>query len=588
MARARAPSSAARAAFDTGRGIGTLGLGHADLRDGFFECGLGDGGGIVADAPRAVAAETVAAPREQHEVGLVERELHRGAPTGIDQHHPREHAPQRVLQSGHAGADAVDQRTRPGWREPRLRGRCELVDHEQETARLAGVETLDRVRGGLAALHDDGAERLAERGRHRRFDTGLDLQQVDQRTDDPGNSGELLAPGRGARGIETEVERVGAGTPARRLRFGRAPRFVGGAQHGFGTGHVARSGGGAAAIASSSSASSLRNTPASATSVSSTPASAAAASSRSTPRCFSATSAVEAASAFTRRLDPHQPVGERVVAHHREGVLGVEHGDVEVAQTQPQLAFALRVLGACVAQAFDARLQAADLVPGEMEADRAQLLDQSTVAARRVGLTLQRRELAAHLAEEVVEPKQVAFGALQPALGPLAPLPELQDPGGFLDDAATVFGPRVEHRVELTLPDDHVLLPADPGVGEQVLDVEQPAGRAVELVLGVTLAEQRAGDRDLGELDREQRGRVVDRERHLGPPQRGAVGRAREDDVVHLAAAERARPLGAEHPRHRVDEVRLPGPVRAHHHGHAGLELEGRLVGERLESSHRQ
>ena len=269
-------------------------------------------------------------------------------------------------------------------------------------------------------------------------------------------------------------------------------------------------------------------------------------------------------------------------------MLGVEHGDVEVAETDPQLALALRVLGTRVAQALDPGLQAADLVPGEVEADRAQLLDQPAVATGRVGLTLQRRELAAHLAEEVVEPQQVALGGLEPSLGPLASLPELQDPGRFLDDAAAVFGPGVQHRVELALADDHVLLAADPGVGEQLLDVEQPAGRAVELVLGVTLAEERAGDRDLAELDREQAGGVVDRERHLGPPQRGAVGSAREDDVVHLAAAQRARALGAEHPRHRVDQVRLSRPVRAHHHRHARLELEDGLVGERLESSHRQ
>ena len=46
-------------------------------------------------------------------------------------------------------------------------------------------------------------------------------------------------------------------------------------------------------------------------------------------------------------------------------------------------------------------------------------------------------------------------------------------------------------------------------------------------------------------------------------PERGALRGAREDDVVHLAAAQRARALGAEHPCHRVDEVRLPRPVRA-------------------------
>ena len=119
------------------------------------------------------------------------------------------------------------------------------------------------------------------------------------------------------------------------------------------------------------------------------------------------------------------------------------------------------MLGARVAQALDPRLQAGDLVAGEVEADRAQLLDQAAVAAGRVGLRLQRRELAAHLAEEVVEPQQVALGRLEPALGPLAALAELEDPGGFLDDRPAVLGPRVEHRVELTLPDDHVLLAAD-------------------------------------------------------------------------------------------------------------------------------
>ena len=82
--------------------------------------------------------------------------------------------------------------------------------------------------------------------------------------------------------------------------------------------------------------------------------------------------------------------------------------------------------------------------------------------------------------------------------------------------AAAVLGTRVEHRVELALADDHVLLATDAGVGQQVLDVEQAARRAVDLVLGVAGAEQRAGDRDLAELDRQEARGVVDRERHLG------------------------------------------------------------------------
>ena len=65
-----------------------------------------------------------------------------------------------------------------------------------------------------------------------------------------------------------------------------------------------------------------------------------------------------------------------------------------------------------------------------------------------------------------------------------------------------LLGPGVEHGVDLALADDHVLLAADAAVGQQLLDVEQPARHAVDGVLAVAGAEQRAGDRDLGELDR--------------------------------------------------------------------------------------
>ena len=70
----------------------------------------------------------------------------------------------------------------------------------------------------------------------------------------------------------------------------------------------------------------------------------------------------------------------------------------------------------------------------------------------------------------------------------------------------------------------------------------------------------------------------------LGAAERGPVGGAGEDDVVHLAAAQRPRALRAEHPRDRVDEVRLARAVRADDDADARLELERGLVGERLEA----
>ena len=77
-------------------------------------------------------------------------------------------------------------------------------------------------------------------------------------------------------------------------------------------------------------------------------------------------------------------------------------------------------------------------------------------------------------------------------------------PGGFLDDRPAILGAGVEHGVELALADDHVLLAADARVREQLLDVEQAARGAVDHVLRLAGPEQRAGDRDLGELDRQQ------------------------------------------------------------------------------------
>jgi hypothetical protein len=199
-------------------------------------------------------------------------------------------------------------------------------------------------------------------------------------------------------------------------------------------------------------------------------------------------------------------------------------------------------------------------------------------------LALERSQLPAHLAQQIGEAEEVALGRLEPALGLLAALPELEDAGGLFDDRPSLLGSRVQHGVELTLPDDHVLLATDAGVGEQLLDVEQPARCAVDHVLGVARAEERAGDRHLGELDRQQPGAVVDRERDLGAPQCGTVGGAREDDIVHLGAAQRAGALGPEHPRDRVDHVRLAGPVRPDDDADTWLELEGGLVREGLEA----
>jgi len=129
-----------------------------------------------------------------------------------------------------------------------------------------------------------------------------------------------------------------------------------------------------------------------------------------------------------------------------------------------------------------------------------------------------------------------------------------------------------------------VLLPADSSIGEQLLDVEQSARNPVDRVLAVTGAEEDAGDGHLVELDRQETGRVVEGEAHLGSSEGRALRRASEDDVVHLLGPDGFRRLRPEHPGDRVDHVRLARAVGADDHRHPGLKRHLGGVGERLEA----
>ena len=140
-------------------------------------------------------------------------------------------------------------------------------------------------------------------------------------------------------------------------------------------------------------------------------------------------------------------------------------------------------------------------------------------------LPAERAELAADLPRQVTEPRQVGLHGLELAERLLLALAVLEDARGLLDEPAALLGRRAQHRVELALADDDVHLAAQAGVGQQVLDVEEPAALPVDRVLGPAVAEQRPRDGDLGVLDRQRAVGVVDGERDLGAAQRRAARR---------------------------------------------------------------
>ena len=110
---------------------------------------------------------------------------------------------------------------------------------------------------------------------------------------------------------------------------------------------------------------------------------------------------------------------------------------------------------------------------------------------------------------------------------------------------------------------------------QQLLDVEQPARHAVDRVLAVARAVQGAGQRDLGEVDREDAAELSMVSDTSARPSAGRFADAGEDHVVHLLGPHRGRRLGAEHPPDGVDDVGLARPVRADDDGHPRFDGRG-------------
>ena len=292
----------------------------------------------------------------------------------------------------------------------------------------------------------------------------------------------------------------------------------------------------------------------------------------------------QASGPLAKLLGAHERVAEIESAVRAETSLSRDYLGVEMGELGLEVGLRAGMGGQLARQRGDAGLMTGDLSANQKDPQSPKLGDEIAMAAGGFGLAFERPQLATNLAQEVLHPHEVRLGGLQAALGALLAFAVLQDAGGLLHDRPALFGARVQHPVDLALRDDHVLLTPDTRVGEQLLDVEQTARHSVDGVLALTCAPKGAADRDLAEVDREQSRGVVDRELDLGPPERGLRGRARENDVVHLLAADRARRLGAEHPRDRVDHVALATAVRSDHDRDTRLELQRGGLGERLEA----
>ena len=79
---------------------------------------------------------------------------------------------------------------------------------------------------------------------------------------------------------------------------------------------------------------------------------------------------------------------------------------------------------------------------------------------------------------------------------------ELADAGRFFEDQPAVARRRLQQRIDLALLDDAVGLGRDAGAGQQVADVAQPAGLAVDQIFAFAAAIDAAGDVHFAGVDR--------------------------------------------------------------------------------------
>ena len=228
------------------------------------------------------------------------------------------------------------------------------------------------------------------------------------------------------------------------------------------------------------------------------------------------------------------------------------------------------------------------LACGEGDLHRVAASAQFGVALGAAALAGQRADLGGHLADQIVQALQVDRRLLQAALGGAAPVAVQPDAGRFLEEFAPVVGTVGEQGVDHLALDHDAGVRTEPRAAQQIVNVPQPAGRAVEQVVALTRPRQAPGDHDLAEGNGEAAVGVVEMERDLGHVHGPAGRRTLEDDLFHLGAAQQAGPLFAEYPTHGVGDVGLAAPVRPDDGRDALIEGQRGLVGKRLEALHFQ
>src|SRR5690606_6153483 len=123
---------------------------------------------------------------------------------------------------------------------------------------------------------------------------------------------------------------------------------------------------------------------------------------------------------------------------------------------------------------------------------------QFAVLPRHFGLRLELFQLAAQLAQDVLDAGEVLARVGQAVLGFAAALFISRHAGGLFQEHAQFFGARLDQAVDHALPDNGVTPGAQAGAQENIVDIPAPHLLIVDVIAAGAVARQYAAHRDFG------------------------------------------------------------------------------------------
>ena len=118
-----------------------------------------------------------------------------------------------------------------------------------------------------------------------------------------------------------------------------------------------------------------------------------------------------------------------------------------------------------------------------------------------------------HLVHDVVDAREILLRCFELELRGATTALVLRDARGFFDELTAIGRAGTQNLADLSLLDDGVGLHAESGIHQEVLDVPQPAGRAVDQVFTLTGAVEAAHQLDVAD---DQRNVILDGEGRAG------------------------------------------------------------------------